>query len=525
MDDEEVYDEELIKIKTLCEFLFFDQYQDSATFLRFEKCFQPLFNNMDISMEKVFKEICGPKKKYITFKRFAKAYENYINKKDSLSKDTYTFFDKLLNSILKNEKSFVGENLENVYSFSTVKACRKRDCITMLQVLSDKDGNIHGLNLEYDNTITSKMYPKSCQYELMITLEMNLEVIDEKSLEKNTKIFSDVSPDDFRDAITHIFGTINKEKGFINFLGFKCISGKTVYVGFPEGDGFLFGKFGTRFHDIKIQMKTEGITKLEPGFKKNSKTNVFLDKIRGYLSEQDIDEDEMIKDEEILANIDDNDEIDKFITVPIFEDNHFFNQNLKDETSGNDYKEVINQTPRKWLLADSYTKIRKKSDDDDDFGEDDGKGLTTVGNALKRFNKEKEKTVIRKTMLKTNEKKNQNQVSKEKGFEPPKNPFSLPISSEEKKESIPQQQQPQSMPFLANPFFSGVIPTNQEKPKEKEETKNKDNENEDENEEEEGGVVLHKTKIFQPSKKKKMKMNLMNKIGIKLIKILLQISF
>ena len=56
------------------------------------------------------------------------------------------------------------------------------------------------------------------------------------------------------------------------------------------------------------------------------------------------------------------------------------------------------------------------------------------------------------------------------------------------------------MPFMVNPFFSGVIPTNQEKPKEKEETTNK--ENEDVNEEEEGGVVLHKTKIFQPAKKK-----------------------
>ena len=499
-DEEEVYDEELIKIKTLCEFLFFDQYQDSATFLRFEKCFQPLFNNIDISMEKVFKEICGPKKKYITFKRFAKAYENYINKKDSLSKDTYTFFDKLYNSILKNEKSFVGENVENVYSFSTVKACRKRDCVTMIQVLSDKDGNIHGLNLEYDNAITSKMYPKICQYDLMITLEMNLDVLDEKSLERNTKIFSDVSPDDFRDAVTHVFGTINKEKGFINFLGFKCVSGKTVYVGFPEGDGFLFGKFGTRFHDIKLQMKKEGITKLEPGFKKNPKTNFFLEKIKGYLSEQDIDEEEMIKDEEVLANIDDKDEIDKFITVPIFEDNHFFNQNLKDETSGNDYKEVINQTPRKWLLADSYTKIRKKSDDDDDYGEDDGKGLTTVGNALKRFNKEKEKTVIRKTMLKMNEQKNVNQKqdSKEKKSEPLPDPFNLnPKSSEEKKVSLPQQQP--SMPFLANPFFSGVLPTQPEKPKEKEETKV--NEDEDENEEKEG-VILHKTKIFQPSKKK-----------------------
>ena len=502
MDEEEVYDEELIKIKTLCEFLFFDQYQDSATFLRFEKCFQPLFNNIDISMEKVFKDICGPKKKYITFKRFAKAYDNYITKKDCLSKDTHIFFDKLFNSILKTGKSFVGENIENVYSFSTVKACRKRDCITMIQVLSDKEGNIHGINLEYDNAITSKMYPKICQYELMITLEMNLDILDKNSLEKNTKIFSDVSPDDFRDAITHIFGTINKEKGFINFLGFKCVSGKTVYVGFPEGDGFLFGKFGTRFHDIKLQMKKEGITKLEPGFKKNSKTNFFLEKIKGYLSEQDIDEDEMIKDEEILANIDDKDEIDKFITVPIFEDNHFFNQNLKDETSGNDYKEVINQTPRKWLLADSYTKIRKRSDDDEDYENNDGKGLTTVGNALKRFNKEKEKTVIRKTMLKMNEKKNinQNQDSKENIFDSSQNPFKLNPILEEKKESPPQQQQ--SMPFLANPFFTGAIANEPEKPKEKEETKNKDYENEDENEKEEG-LLLHKTKIFQPSTQKK----------------------
>ena len=99
--------EEDKNIKIICEFLFFDRLTEIATFERFEKCFQPLFNNIDISMEKVFKEICGPKKKYITFKRFAKAYESYINKKDSLSKDTYIFFDKLLNSILKNKKVII----------------------------------------------------------------------------------------------------------------------------------------------------------------------------------------------------------------------------------------------------------------------------------------------------------------------------------------------------------------------------------------------------------------------------------
>lgn len=46
--------EEQQKIKTICDFLFFDQYQDNASFLRFEKCFQPLFNNINISFKKNF---------------------------------------------------------------------------------------------------------------------------------------------------------------------------------------------------------------------------------------------------------------------------------------------------------------------------------------------------------------------------------------------------------------------------------------------------------------------------------------
>ena len=35
-------------IKTLCEFLFSDQFIENATFNRFELCFQPLFNNIEI---------------------------------------------------------------------------------------------------------------------------------------------------------------------------------------------------------------------------------------------------------------------------------------------------------------------------------------------------------------------------------------------------------------------------------------------------------------------------------------------
>ena len=39
MQGTEINIEDQIKIKTLCEYLFFDQYQDTATFPRLEQCF------------------------------------------------------------------------------------------------------------------------------------------------------------------------------------------------------------------------------------------------------------------------------------------------------------------------------------------------------------------------------------------------------------------------------------------------------------------------------------------------------
>lgn len=82
MQKNELNEEDQTKIKTICEYIFFDQYQDTATFPRFEQCFQPLFNNVSISIETVFKDICGEKRKYINYKRFAKAYLNHCNNSD-----------------------------------------------------------------------------------------------------------------------------------------------------------------------------------------------------------------------------------------------------------------------------------------------------------------------------------------------------------------------------------------------------------------------------------------------------------
>ena len=147
--------EEDLKLKTICEFLFFDRLKNEATFPRFEQCFQPLFTDTNISMLSIFTLIAGEKRKYITFPRLIKAYQNRTS-----SKDLNFFFDKLFNSILKKETDFIGQNKEKSYNYSTAITCGKRQCITLVEVLSDKDGIIHGFNITYDDVFKCKMYPK-----------------------------------------------------------------------------------------------------------------------------------------------------------------------------------------------------------------------------------------------------------------------------------------------------------------------------------------------------------------------------
>ena len=334
--------EDDLKLKTICEFLFFDRLKNEATYPRFEQCFQPLFSDTNLSMFSLFTEIAGEKRKYITFPRLAKAYQNRAQ-----SKDLTIFFDKLFNQIMKRDIDFVGKNIEKCYNYSTSITCGKRQCITLLEVLSDKDGVIHGFNITYDDVFKCKMYPKKIEDDLLVTLEMTLGLIDENPF-KNKKVgtFLGLKAKNYKDSITHIFGTINPENGIISFLGFKCVSGKMAYVGFPKGEGFLYGKFGERLHDIKVQMTLDGITKLEVVFEPNSRKNFFLSSFGNLLNLKD---DEPIKDEKNLLTLNDAIKINQMVTTPIFDDGHFFNKKLKDKISGNDYKEIVNQAGRQWL--------------------------------------------------------------------------------------------------------------------------------------------------------------------------------
>ena len=354
---EDLLPEEKLKLKTLCDFLFYDLYQYWATFSRFEQCFQPLFNNTnEINFYKIFIEIAGKLKKYITYNRFVEAFLKYKRKKIQVKSDLYIFFDNLFNKILKGINGFVGthedysqNSAKVVYSYSTKKDNNlselKDSYISQISILNDKYDNIRGIILEYDDLYKYELYQKSIKRQLFKGLEINLNFINENAFKRNRKIFNNIDISLYRDSITHIFGTINKRNNIITFLGFKCISGKTTYIGNPEGESFLFGEFGQKFYNLRLEIKKgSGITLFEPRFIENKRNNY-------YLNNEIFEDEEDILDENYLKDLEekDGDIINQFITTPIFEDNCFSPQEEQEEIPGYDYKEIINQKNRDWI--------------------------------------------------------------------------------------------------------------------------------------------------------------------------------
>ena len=373
--------EEIEKIKIILDFLFFDQYSYYISFSRFEQIFQILFpqNFLNFNLFTIFKEICGTKKKYITTERFLKSYLLY--KKNSSSKELKSFYDILFTQILKQEETFIGKYCENCYNFSTIKSCKNREFISKLQILTEKN-EIKGINIIYDDTFENNMFPNELEDELDISLDINLGIVDEKPIKKK-KIgkFFGLKEKLYRDAITHIFGNFDKNKNVINFLGFKCISGKTVFIGKNNSSEnnipFLFGNFGKKFHLIKLQISEKGINYFNPVFNSNLRTNFFIKKKFENLSMNLIEKDEIILDEKIMGKIQDEEEIDKFINTPLIEDNFFFDKKLEDEISGNDYKEIINKRPMRWLMKNNLENKKLEK-------------INNINEALKKYEKEKE---------------------------------------------------------------------------------------------------------------------------------------
>ena len=317
----------------------------------------------------------------MNYPRFVKAYKKYKSQPGNISNDMKIFFYKLINEILVKEEEPRGESPEVCFKYSTKIANSKRKYISIIEVLTDEDGTIHGLNVEYDGVFKNRMYPSKIEEKLSISLEMNLGIIDEQPIIKGSiGKFMGLKERFYRDLVTHVFGTFEREAKILTFLGFKCVSGKTVFVGFPKGDGFLFGKFGKNINQFKLEMTEQGITQIEPGFDENVRPNFYLMHKARRLNENDLNKDEMILDEDQLAKLTNEDEIDKLITTPVINDDKFFNKNLQDIISGNDYKEVVNQAPRKWIMNKFGPRPQGKPGN-----------LPTLNDALKIFEQEKAK--------------------------------------------------------------------------------------------------------------------------------------
>ena len=349
--------EEEGQINSICEYLFFDQFSQFATYLRFERCFQPLFSDeQNIDLEDIFKEICGQKKKYLNYKRFVSSYLKY--KEDKVSKELKSFFDILFNSILQKDNT-IGSFEEGRLTYSTRKANKNRECITLIEVLNDKEGVIHGVNIVFDGIFKNKLYPKKLEENLSVGLEISLKILDEEKLEKKG-LSKYIKASYFRDAVTHVFGTIDEEKNCITFLGFKCVSGKTQFVGTPKGKSFLIGEFGKKLTQFKCQMTEDGITTILLYLDKNHRSNYYLSKKIADLTLDDLSKDEIILDESYLAKLQDNNEIDKIITTAIIDDAYFFNTKLKDDIFGNSLKEVIKKKPKKWMVQKKIEKTQPR---------------------------------------------------------------------------------------------------------------------------------------------------------------------
>ena len=259
-----ISEEEKLKLRTICEFLISKRFQEIADFNRFEKCFKPLFKNEKISLRTVFDFIVNvfddakKKLKYITYTRFYEAYLKYKIRKNEENKnnDISIFFEKLINSITKiaGEKNvYVGYNVENNFSSKNYLDDKLFE-ISRVVIICNKNRKILGIKLEYnDEQIIIKMYN---QNDLYLANELKLE----------TEVKNNLYKLEIRDSITHIFGTF-KEK--INYIGFKCASGKMICFGNPSGESFLFGCYGKKLQCLDLKIDEDGIKRLEVCFTKN----------------------------------------------------------------------------------------------------------------------------------------------------------------------------------------------------------------------------------------------------------------
>ena len=326
----EITNEELNKIKSICDYLFVDRLKDFSTFPRFEKCFGPLFSDEnDFLLSEVFKEICGKNKKYITFKRMLLSYINWKSKSSKNKHFNYFMSSLFNNKIIKSNDKVIGELNEHYQVFST-QNCQGRKAISKFGIFSDyKKTKIQGFLLEYDDSFYANL---SFRHESDTpALEINLKPY--KVDEVYGKIF-----DNDRDGVSHICGKYDIKEKKIYFLVLKCRRGKTFYIGDNTNKNendimpFVFGNSDLEIKGLRIATFKNQLCYLEPSFQKSMRINPNLA----------IDFDK-INEEKKIQSININDiNYDKYILIPLVKDTAFMDESsLIEIRDGKKFNEIF----------------------------------------------------------------------------------------------------------------------------------------------------------------------------------------
>ena len=171
-----LYESEFNKLLVFLDFVFMDEYQNKASFSTFEKCISPFFKDEQISYENIFKGLCGKKKKFMNMKRLIKGYMAYKYGR-KLNDDCKRFFKKLFEELMKTGKEVILDEKPELSKRYSSDSCKNREMITKLKILTGKNGVIRGMNIEYDDVMTAKMYDKKNE-EVYHQSELVLDVIE-----------------------------------------------------------------------------------------------------------------------------------------------------------------------------------------------------------------------------------------------------------------------------------------------------------------------------------------------------------
>ena len=332
---------DLFSVRMISDYLFLDRFNDSASFVRFEQCFGPLFSskNKEFKLVEAFKEIVGPKRKYLTFKRMIKAYLKWKLKKSSNYSFNF-FMSEVFQKMIKKRGEVVGELIEGQRVFST-KNCRNRKIITKFSVLTDEAKNIiKGFIIEYDTVFKAILCKQQKPEDIHLEINFDLFHTNEEKLHREFQLD--------RDGISHIAGKYNETTKNIKFLIFKCRSGKTLYIGDEtesETDKivpFIFGSSRCQLKTMIIELINNQLAYIQPKYQLSTRKNENLCVDFDDCDEKYLENDPPKFEEADLERASEEElKDDKRILFPLIPDDQFVDKMaLVEQNDGKKFKDI-----------------------------------------------------------------------------------------------------------------------------------------------------------------------------------------